>query len=83
MPRVPSIDTITVAGLPPLTLTRQVSPGLARKLTDNYARIDALNKAHKTLDDAAGAMGMCKTALITWLKALGIKWHNKKTYNIV
>ena len=66
----------------PKTLARPVTERLARRLTENYARIDALNEANKTIDDAASAMGMNKSTFILWLEVLGYKWTNKKTYNI-
>lgn len=66
----------------PIRLARPVTDRLARRLTENYARIDALNEARKTLDDAASAMGMNKSTFILWLEALNYKWTNKKTYNI-
>lgn len=66
----------------PIKLTRLVTPGLAARLTENYARIDALNEAHKTMDDAATAMSMHKSSFIKWVDAVGMKWSNKKTYHI-
>ena len=66
----------------PVKLTRLVTPLLAVRLTENYARIDALNEAHKTMDDAAEAMAMHKSTFLKWVDAIGMKWTNKKTYHL-
>ena len=76
------ITTITPPGfVMPVTLARPVSTKLAERLTENYARIDALNDANKSIDDAAQALNMEKTTFVSWLAALGYKWTNKKTYS--
>lgn len=78
--KTPTITTIAPPGFIALTLTRPVTPRLARRLTENLTRIVALDYAGKSLDDAAGALGISKSALIQWLGILGLKWSAAKVY---
>jgi len=67
--------TITVASRP-ITLRRPVRADFAKRLTENHARLTALNAAGKSQKDAAEAMGISVPLLRTWLDVLNLKWSN-------
>jgi hypothetical protein len=80
MPYTSQITEVAVAGRPPLKTTRPITPFLANRLSRLLPQITALNEAHKSQQDAAGALRVQVGSLRGWCKTLGISWNNLKTY---
>ena len=71
------VNCINIAGRE-LALSRPVRPHLARRLVDELPRLNALNAAQKSLDDAAVALETTVPTLRTWLDITNTTWRNVK-----
>lgn len=80
MPYTNQITEVAVAGRPPLKTTRPITPFLANRLSRHFPQIRTLNEVHKSQLDAADALDVQVGTLRYWVKILGIKWNNLKSY---
>lgn len=79
-PYTNQITEVAVAGRPPLKTTRPITPFLANRLSRHYPLIKTLNEVNKSQLDAASALDVEVGTLRYWVRILGIRWNNLKTY---